>query len=156
MKTDIIPPSTLLHRQLNWLKLTITILLLMGIVALFPACSGQPASQTADFGQEIILTPGQKVSLADDELVLRFVEAVNDSRCPTGVQCIWAGEVSVKVGIEYQGQTKSMVLTQSGSSESDTRLLDFRISFDVQPYPEAEKQLKAADYRLCLVVTRDP
>ena len=127
----------------------------MGIVALVPACAGQPANQTADFGQEFILTPGRKVSLADDELVIRFVEVVNDSRCPTGVQCIWAGEVSVKVEIEYQGQAKSMVLTQSGASESASQLLDFKISFDVQPYPTADKQLKAADYRLSMVVTRD-
>jgi len=139
----------------NRLKQIITILLLMGIVVLLPACSSQLTAQTADFGQEIILTPGQKVSLADDELVIRFVEVATDSRCPTGVQCIWAGEVSVKVEIEYQGQTKSMILTQSGSSESVKQILNFKISFDVQPYPEANKQLKAADYRLHLVVTRD-
>lgn len=96
------------------------------------------------------------MSIGDDELVIRFIEVVNDSRCPTGVQCIWAGEVSVKVEIEYKSQTKSMILTQSGSGESETRFLDYMISFDVQPYPEAEKQLKDADYQLLLVVTRDP
>lgn len=129
-------------------------LFLMCLITLLPACSNQPDDLTADFGQEIILTPGQKVSLDDDVLAMRFVEVVNDSRCPTGVQCVWAGEVSVKVEIEYQGQTKNMVLTQSGSSESQTQLLDFKIVFGVQPYPEAEKQLKSDDYRLRLIVTR--
>lgn len=155
MKTNILSPSIFFHRQLNGFKLTITILPLTSIIVLLPACSGQPASQTADFGQKIILPFDQKVSLANNELVIRFVEVINDSRCPVGVQCLWAGEVSVKIEIEYQEQAKNMVLTQSEKSKSDTRFLDFNISFDIQPHPVANQQLKAADYRLHLVVTRN-
>jgi hypothetical protein len=34
-------------------------------------------------------------SASDKEIVL--VKIVNDSRCPEGVQCVWAGEVTIEV-----------------------------------------------------------
>lgn len=155
MKNNIIPSSNFLNQQSNWLKIFITIFLLIAIIASSSACSSQPVRKIGEFGHKIILIPGQEFSLNDNELIIRFLEIVNDSRCPTDVQCIWAGEVSVKVEIEYQGQTKSMIMTQSGSNESDTQILNFKISFDIQPYPIDEKQLKPDEYRLSLIVTQN-
>lgn len=135
--------------------LIIAVTLLIGLATSLAACSNQPAGTTAEIGQESILEPGQKVLYSDESLEIRFVEVVNDSRCPTGVQCIWAGEVSVKIEINYQDQQKSMVLTQSGSSDAQTLFLDYTIAFAIQPYPEAQKPIKAKDYRLHLVVTKE-
>ena len=34
------------------------------------------------------------------KLTIRFLELVEDSRCPTGVQCIWAGNGKIKVSVK--------------------------------------------------------
>ena len=45
-------------------------------------------------GQEFSIHPGEQVTLADHGN-LRYVRVVNDSRCPPGVKCIWAGDGEV-------------------------------------------------------------
>ncbi len=45
-------------------------------------------------GQEFSMHPGEQVTLADHSS-LRYVRVVSDSRCPPGVQCIWAGDAEV-------------------------------------------------------------
>lgn len=135
--------------------LIIVAMALIGVSTALSACADYPSATQAELGKEIILEPGQKAAYTDESLEIRFVEVVNDSRCPTGVQCIWAGEVSAKIEIVYQDQQKSMVLTQSGSSDAKTQFLDYQIAFDVQPYPEAQKPIKGKDYRLNLTVTKE-
>ena len=45
-------------------------------------------------GQEFPMPPGEQVMLADHSS-LRYVRVVGDSRCPPGVNCIWAGDAEV-------------------------------------------------------------
>lgn len=45
-------------------------------------------------GQQFAMNPGERVTLADHGS-LRYVRLVNDSRCPPGVNCIWAGDAEV-------------------------------------------------------------
>jgi len=139
-----------------WRSILVAFILLGGLVIGQTACSIKPADIAAETGKIIILEPGQKAVFADEQFELRFVEVVNDSRCPKGVQCIWAGEVSSLVELGIQGQQKSLVLTQSGSDQAENKVLDYNITFDVQPYPEASKTIRNKDYRLRVMVTKVP
>lgn len=134
---------------------TLGLLLLVFSISL-AGCQVAAADLTAKEGQEISLEPGQKVVLEDKSVAVHFVEVVSDSRCPVGVQCIWAGEVSSLVEVTYLGETKNMVLTQSGSSEAVATLVDYQIEFAVEPYPQANESIDARDYRLKLVISRAP
>jgi len=51
-----------------------------------------PAAPPAIFGEPVKLDVGAAVAYPDGLTVL--LEAVNDSRCPKGVQCIWQGELA--------------------------------------------------------------
>lgn len=60
----------------------------------FTACATPAAdteTQAVQDGATITLDLGQRVRLADDSR-LQYVRMVNDSRCPPGVQCVWAGD----------------------------------------------------------------
>ncbi|HAL74581.1 MAG TPA: hypothetical protein DCM45_05740 [Clostridiales bacterium] len=133
----------------------IAIVLLIGLAAGLSACANQPASASAILNQAFILEPGQTAVLKDEGLSIKFVEIVSDSRCPTGVQCIWAGEVSSLVEINYQNQKKEMVLKVLGSGEGEDLFTDYKITFSVEPYPEYGKELKAEDYRLHLTISKE-
>jgi hypothetical protein len=152
---DRIISSHLPHAR-TWLTLCLAGLLVLIAASSLVACAGRPADLGAAIGQDLVMQPGQKAVLAAESLELRFVKVVNDSRCTTGVTCIWAGEVSSLVELSYQGQKQNMVLTQSGSSPAETIFLDYKLSFNVEPYPEAGKPIKDADYRLHLVIERKP
>ena len=133
----------------------IIIALIIGAVILLIGCGGQPVTTNASLGQEFSLVPNQSASVIGEPLKIRFLEVVSDSRCPTGVQCIWAGEASCTVEITYQDSPVQKVLTQSGSSNAVTYFNDYEISFEIQPYPKAGERIEKKEYRLQLNINSD-
>jgi hypothetical protein len=133
------------------------IISLVALLSLLPlACTSASGEITASPGQEFSLAVGQSAQIAGEGLKIRFVEVVNDSRCPQGVECFWQGEVTCLIEITYQQTGFSMALTQPGltSEPSETDFRDYKITFGVQPYPQAGKKIANKDYRLQMVITK--
>jgi len=106
---------------------------------------------------EFTLTPGQTADIAGEDLSIKFVEVVSDSRCPTGATCIWAGEASCLIEITSGGATVEKVLTQSGATSPDADEFGvYELMFDLMPYPELGKTVKNEDYSLLMAVSRKP
>ena len=57
-----------------------------------PVTPTENTSISSDFGKSVKLSLNGKVSFPDG-LIVKLKE-INDSRCPVGTQCIWAGEIS--------------------------------------------------------------
>ncbi len=55
-------------------------------------CSCAAGDIAASLGQEFTLPVGQKAVLEDGQLTIKFVEVIDDGRCPMGVECPWIGE----------------------------------------------------------------
>jgi hypothetical protein len=130
---------------------------LLSITLLMPAC-GSPILQT-ELGKEIILSPGQAVSIADEDLHVKFTGVIGDSRCPQGVYCVWAGEVICEVEITYAGATRQTKLTAPGLIEgyATAPFEGYELAFHVTPYPDVHQdRIASGEYRLHLVVTRPP
>ena len=81
------------------------------IVWLGAACAGATApggssgasgatARTVPADTPFTIAYGQEVTLAGSGLRLRFARLAEDSRCPTDVQCVWAG--NARVGIRLQ------------------------------------------------------
>jgi hypothetical protein len=107
------------------------------LLALALAASGcrQPTSQPP-----IDVAPDDAASLAVGQVATirgsgtRFrIEAINDSRCPADVRCVWAGDAVVVVTASGAGATRTDTLHTGleprGASYGDYRLL----LVDVQP-----------------------
>jgi hypothetical protein len=47
----------------------------------------------------ITLERGETKTVSKGKLSIRFVEVVEDSRCPVNTQCIWAGNAKVKIKV---------------------------------------------------------
>ncbi len=83
-----------------------------------------------------------------DDLTVHWL-SVNDSRCPTGVQCVWAGRVTVEV--EVSGSTSEAEVVSLSSpvpaGEKPPLALGYRISLvSVNPYPQSGKEARESDY----------
>lgn len=75
-----------------------SILLACGLMSM-TACAtqatgGNRGGRMIEDGQTFTMHAGEQVTLADAS-ALRYVRVTNDSRCPPGVQCIWAGDAEV-------------------------------------------------------------
>ena len=92
-----------------------------------------------------------------ENLKIQFIEVINDSRCPQGVTCVWAGEASCLVEITDSESSHRKVLTQPGlSGPSKTDSKEYEITFDLQPYPEVGKEIQSKGYRLQLAISKKP
>lgn len=96
---------------------------------------------------------------ATKEIVL--VKLINDSRCPEGVQCIWAGEITFEVAAyENKKLVEQVQFTLNPSSNDDAKNWFMKHlpstgkelkGLDIQPYPKDGVQHKAEDYVIRLV-----
>ncbi|MCG2430122.1 MULTISPECIES: hypothetical protein [Aequorivita] len=113
------------------------------------------------FGQDSPKTPKIGVKVPEGETVVlkgvsvKFLEVIEDSRCPEGVNCIWAGRAIVKAEVTSNGKTEEVTLifgeTRPGE-EKNTNLFTsdkFVINgLTLNPYPTSESTGKDTSYVL--------
>ena len=51
-----------------------------------------------------------KESATQGGIKVAFVELVEDARCPTDVQCVWAGNAKIKIRVTRSGRSKILEL----------------------------------------------
>jgi hypothetical protein len=117
------------------------------------ACGSSQIS--AALGTQFTLPAGKTAIIPGESLKIKFVEVTADSRCAQGVECVWAGQADCLMLI-YKGDSQtSLTFVQEGSNEVNS--MDFNvynIKFKLEPYPEKNKEIKPADYRLVMTVTK--
>ena len=127
------------------------VVLLLPVISL--ACSSEGV--TASLGEQFTLPAGKSAVITGESLKIKFVEVTGDSRCPTGVQCIQAGDVKCLMLISYFDSQSSLVFTQQGGNDITTQDFNvYRITFKVEPYPQAGKPIKPEDYKMVMTVTK--
>lgn len=62
-----------------------------------PTLHPKPTPSTVNQPANATLALGQTLFVKEHQLNLTFDKVLNDSRCATGVQCIWAGNATVAV-----------------------------------------------------------
>ena len=53
-------------------------------------------------------------------LNIRFVELIEDSRCPTDTNCVWAGNAQIKVRVTKNGRSHDLTLDTNGPKSAAT------------------------------------
>jgi hypothetical protein len=135
--------------------------ILVTSMTLLVGCSSPDASNNANEvkaspGQEFTLQVNQTAVISSENLSVKFNAVTNDSRCPKGAQCIWAGEAKCQMQVTYNGAASQLVLTETGGTDgfSQSTYQNYKIDFQLQPYPEVGKQLASADYKLVMRITK--
>lgn len=90
----------------------------------------------------------------DDPLLYRGLEltllAVDDSRCPDGVVCVWEGEVAIELAATQDGEeldTVRLLLSSRDEAAARTGVGDYTVELvAVTPYPQEGVEPARADY----------
>lgn len=103
-------------------------------------------------GDTLFVKYGETINLQDGKSWVKFVDVVEDSRCPSNVECFWAGNAKVKL-IYFNGKSEyNFYLNTYGEntmpSENVNGDLYFKL-FDVSPYPDGSEIAKE-DYEIKL------
>jgi hypothetical protein len=82
--------------------------------------------------------------LVSNNVMISVAKVIEDSRCPSDVQCIQAGTVRLLLNTDTAAGTSTieMVLGETRTAGDFTFSLD-----DVKPYPVSTKKISPADYK---------
>src|SRR5919197_2419394 len=91
------------------------------VVVVAAACVRAPlsATQNVAIGESFAIKIGQSVTFASEGLELAFETVVSDSRCPRGVQCIRAGEATIRFAVEKAPNARASIELQTTPSASE-------------------------------------
>lgn len=117
-------------------------------------CAG-PATSVVALGQDVILAPGKVVEIETSGARLSFESVTNDSRCPSDVQCVWAGNATARVRVwGGTGAPRTVELNttvEPKQAEVDGYVLRL---VALTPGPVSTTKINQADYRLTVRVER--
>ena len=101
---------------------------------------------------------GQEALIENESLQIRFLNVTEDSRCPSGVQCIWEGQATVVVQAIKGEIVRNVSLTIRGEGKdgSDKEFDGYEIKLvNLAPYPEAGSGIAPSSYTATLIVSKE-
>ncbi len=107
--------------------------------ALLVGCASAPAALPAKentMESTLTLEPERTVAVAPAAM-LRY-DGVADSRCPPGVQCVWAGELTYKFTLTAAGGNESFGLTSARPGFDATSVAGLHIALGQNPVPPVQ------------------
>lgn len=92
---------------------------------------------------------------SSDGLYAFRITEVNDSRCPEGAQCIWAGEVYIKgEWIENSDTTDVEIHSLLSSQQKQPDGFTMQIQ-DAKPYPKLNSDSNPEDLTITFLITKN-
>jgi hypothetical protein len=110
-----------------------------------PTISELPATVTIKFGNEIHLT--------DPDVIVKFVEVIQDSRCPVDVQCVQAGSATLRFSVIEPDGDLFTVLLETGKPPETSDGLTFRL-ISVDPEPRQGQFLDPGNYSATIEISK--
>lgn len=106
--------------------------------------------------QQFKLKVGQEVLVKEAGIKVSGITVVEDSRCPTGVTCIWAGNGKVSVHLS-KARSESVAVelnTNAGPKSSTYQGYEIRL-VSLDPYPKNGVTISKNDYVATLMVCKN-
>lgn len=103
--------------------------------------------------EQIVVKNGQQKVTKTGRLTVKFVELLEDSRCPANVTCVWAGIARVKLRLTKNGKTADVELNTTNNKS--TIFQGHSISLEgLQPRQTTTSKYSPSAYSATLSVAR--
>lgn len=122
----------------------------VGATELYYLLWGNPASGNGEVKNTINLKVGEEEKVAG--LNIKLVKILEDSRCPVGVTCIWAGRVAVEFVLNDGKEEASK--TMFSDEEKILEFGGYKVDLvSVKPNKVAGTTLEQSDYSVGFIIT---
>lgn len=97
----------------------------------------------------------KEIKVGDEDLKITFVAVTEDSRCPEGATCFWAGNGRVRLMLrEPKGECVEVDLN-TAALPHEYEFGEYKIALaGLSPHPSINAAPKPGDYTATLVVTK--
>jgi hypothetical protein len=111
--------------------------------------SAQPAAKT------ISVRIHAKKDVSGYGLRIRFIELLDDSRCPTDTTCVWAGNAKVRIDVRSVGGNTRTFELNTALEPNVVKFGDYEIRLaDVTPHPRSNISINRNGYVAKFVIRR--
>lgn len=109
---------------------------------------------TATPNSDFELAVGALVRIDDTPLAIRFDTVSEDSRCPSGVQCVWEGNATLRLTVDSAGTAQWVQLRTAGTPQPASAF-GYRVEYRaLRPTPTTAGPIPPRSYIATLRVTR--
>jgi hypothetical protein len=86
---------------------------------------------------------------------VKLVSVVEDSRCPIGVDCVWAGNAKVEIKVRKSKGAWKMLQLNTGMGDTSAVFEGFEIKFaELTPHPAVNIRIDPKKYLATFVIRR--
>jgi hypothetical protein len=113
-----------------------------------------------DLNRPFALGGGQDATMTGENLRVRFNAVLEDSRCPTRVECFWTGQARIAMLVQPDGREPMTVEFNTnpapGLNSQSAKVGDYTIAVQsLDPYPDdIDQSIALEDYRATLLVRK--
>jgi hypothetical protein len=119
--------------------------------------AGDAGIESAPGVVSFTLKTGQERFVKSAGVRIKLLEVAEDSRCPQGVNCIWAGNVRVVVRISGDGRSARSETLNSATEPRAVQVKKKYLSISkVMPPKIIDREIKPQDYIITLTVSSRP
>lgn len=98
----------------------------------------------------------QTTTIPAENLVIEFVRVVEDTRCPSDVQCFWSGEAIIELKISKDGADRGTIRLSTLPNETNRATAGgytFKLE-KLDPYPKLDSDKSKFEYAATLLVMK--
>ena len=103
--------------------------------------------------KQFTLKVGESGIARRERLNVEFVSVAEDSRCPKGVTCVWAGNARVLLKVNKGNSKPVDVELNTNIKARIFPFFGYALQLEkLEPYPESSGPIRASDYEVTLSV----
>jgi hypothetical protein len=141
-------------------KWTWPLVVLVGFALISCHVGGPARADVLEFSpnEPFQLGGGQDALIRGEKLRVRFTDVLEDSRCPTQVECFWTGQARIAIEVRPDGSGPTTVQFNTNPAPGQTvkaaTVGQYSIELQsLEPYPQTpDDPISFEDYRATLVV----
>lgn len=129
------------------------------LVAILASCAQDPIiGRKVSLNEQFTIKAGHQVVIKGEKLSVQFSSVQNESRCPTGVQCVWEGNaaISIEVSKKRKKSVQAILNTNTTIQPNEVAYKKYRVKLlGLNPYPRIDEKIEPKDYEAVMIVTKD-
>jgi len=133
-----------------------SIYIAFSLLFLMVSCKKDQDPAGSELNQELTLKTGDVRNLNPNNLSIKVLN-ISDSRCPTGVVCVWQGEATVTLEVKespsFDQAIGTLILSTFHQPVDTVSGYIFRL-IDVLPYPVYGVEVPEKDKKVVLKIDR--